>query len=146
MSAIKMRVFFCAVALVLAAQHLGGCAPKTQHPAVQVVSELLELRRADDRDAAKLRRFFLESDIASALVAPGAVPTGTPRVPEWSQLYPSKLASDTAEVAVTWRQDAAFEDWPAVTVFVLSYEDGRWVVVDAREETSAPQPAAERGR
>lgn len=107
------------------------------------MTELLELRRADDRDANKYRRFFLESSIASALVEPGGVPTGTPRVPRWRRVYPSKLASGSAEVAVTWRQDSAFEDWPAATVFVLSYEGGRWVVVDAREETSAPEPAKE---
>lgn len=133
----------CGAVLVFALMPIDGCAREPQHPAVQAVRELLELRRADDRDPAKYGRFFAESSIASALVAPGAVPTGTPRVPGWRRLYPSKVASDSVEVAVVWREDAAFEDWPVVTVFVLSNEDGRWVVVDAREETSPPLPAAE---
>lgn len=133
----------CGAALVLALVPVDGCARGSQHPAAQAVEELLELRRADDRDPAKYQRFFAESSLASALAAPGGVPTGTPRVPEWRRLYPSKLASDSAEVAVVWRDDAAFQDWPAVTVFVLSNVGGRWVVVDAREETSPPRPASE---
>lgn len=136
------RRLAAAALCVIVAGALCGCAPRAQHPAVRTVTELLELRRADDRDATKYQRFFLESSIASALVEPGAVPTGTPRVPNWRSVYPSKIASGSAEVAVTWREDSEFKDWPAVTVFVLSYEDGRWVVVDAREETAAPEPVA----
>ncbi len=139
----RTRRFCGALLAVLVAASVAGCSSGSSHPAVRTVTELLELRRADDRDANKYRRFFLESSIASALVEPGGVPTGTPRVPRWRRVYPSKLASGSAEVAVTWRQDSAFEDWPAATVFVLSYEGGRWVVVDAREETSAPEPAKE---
>lgn len=137
----RTRRFGRALLAALVAASVAGCSSGSPHPAVRTVTELLELRRADDRDATKYRRFFLESSIASALVEPGAVPTGTPRVPRWRRVYPSKLASGSAEVAVVWRDDAAFEDWPAATVFVLSYEGGRWVVVDAREETSAPEPA-----
>lgn len=137
----RIRRFGGALLAALAAASAIGCASTSQHPAVRTVTELLELRRADDRDAAKYQRFFLESSIASALVEPGTVPTGTPRVPRWRRVYPSKLASGSAEVAVVWRDDESFEDWPAVTVFVLSYEGGEWVVVDAREETSAPEPA-----
>ncbi|MCX8006547.1 MAG: hypothetical protein N3B11_00315 [Coriobacteriia bacterium] len=93
------------------------------------------------RDPQRYSGFFRESGIASALVSPDAHPTGTPRVPRWKRVYASTIASDTAEVAVVWFEDAAFEGWPAVTVFTVSNDGGRWVVVDAREETVAPEPA-----
>jgi hypothetical protein len=117
---------------------LGGGS--SDHPAVEVVEDLLELRRKDVRDANAYAPFFEDSAIATALAEPGAVATGTPRVPEWRDLYASKTGSSTAEVAVVWKPDDAFRDWPKVTVFSLSLVRDRWVVVDAREETNAPRP------
>ncbi|MCL4078759.1 hypothetical protein MX659_03990 [Coriobacteriia bacterium Es71-Z0120] len=131
-----LAVLLCALVAGLAA--CGGRS--ADHPAVRAVRELLVLRRTDVRDARAYTRFFEDSALATALVEPGAVPTGTPRVPDWRDVYLSKAGSSTADVAVVWKPDEAFKDWPKVTVFSLSLVRDRWVVVDAREETSAPKP------
>ncbi|MDI6843756.1 MAG: hypothetical protein QMC94_05100 [Anaerosomatales bacterium] len=132
----------CALAALAAGCGIVERSPK--HPAVQAIESLLELRRDDVRDAKAYTRFFEDSAIATALVEPGFVPTGTPRVPRWRDLYVSKESSSTAEVAVLWEPDDAFKEWPKATVFSLALVDGRWVVVDAREETQAPEPAPSR--
>lgn len=131
-------------ALAALAAGCGIVERNPKHPAVQAIESLLELRRDDVRDAKAYTRFFEDSAIATALVEPGLVPTGTPRVPRWRDLYVSKAASSTAEVAVVWKPDDAFKEWPKATVFSLALVDGRWVVVDAREETQAPGPAPAR--
>lgn len=138
------RLVCAALLLGTLAAGVAGCGvlggDTAGHPAVKAVTDLLDLRRKDVREASAYAPFFEDSALATALVEPGAVPTGTPRVPEWRTVYASKLGSSTAEVAVVWKPDDAFKDWPTVTVFLLKRSSGRWVVVDAREETKAPEP------
>lgn len=132
----RIAVWACVVALTI----LAGCASAPQHPAVSVIEELLRLRRADSRNAADYAPYFLESSLATALAEGSAEPTGTPRVPEWEQLYMSEAAPTEASVVVVWKADPAFEQWPKVNVFSLELVDERWMVVDAIEATSAPEP------
>ena len=66
--------------------------------------------------------------------------TGTPQVPEYEDPYLSAETSATADVAVVWKTDQAFPDWPTATVFSLVLADGRWIVVDALESTAVPDP------
>ncbi|MBC7266044.1 MAG: hypothetical protein H5T75_03600 [Coriobacteriia bacterium] len=139
---LAVTALLCVLAAPAAGCGIVETSPK--HPAVRAVEALLELRRDDVRDAKAYTRFFEDSAIATALVEPGLVPTDTPRVPRWRDLYVSKAASSTAEVAVVWKPDDAFKEWPKATVFSLALVDGRWVVVDAREETQAPEPAPSR--
>lgn len=120
---------------------LAGCAPEgAVHPAVSVIEDLLELRRADSRSAETYAPFFLESSLATALAEPSGDPTGTPRVPLWETPYVSEETSDTASVVVVWKQDPDFEGWPGVNVFSVQLLEGAWVVVDAVETTTAPPP------
>jgi len=129
-----------AFALVCALALAGCAAGSDEHPAVTVIRELLELRRADNRDPEAYERFFLEPELAAALAEGSGEPTGTPRVPQWEQPYLSEESTASASVVVVWKTDDEFEGWPAVNVFSLSLVDERWVVIDAVEATSAPEP------
>lgn len=132
----RVAVWACIVAMAI----LSGCASEPQHPAVTVIEDLLQLRRADSRNAEDYAPYFLESSLATALAEGSGEPTGTPRVPEWEQPYLSEETTSKASVVVVWKVDPAFEEWPAVNVFSLELVDERWLVVDAIEATSAPEP------
>lgn len=134
-----MRRHFLALA-TLAVVLLAACAAPAVHPAVTCVSGLLELRRADVRDPAAYEMYVGDSELAAALAGGSTEPTGTPRVPPYRDPYLSAESTSTADVAVVWESDAAFDGWAAVTVFSTALEDGRWVVVDALETTAAPEP------
>ncbi|MBN2248123.1 MAG: hypothetical protein JW733_05440 [Coriobacteriia bacterium] len=131
------------VALVSLAMLLAACSGgggPLPHPAVTAVSELLELRRSDARDAAAYEPYLSDPALAEALAAPSDEPTGTPRVPTYRAPYLSAESTSTADVAVVWEPDGAFPDWTPVTVFSTELTDGRWVVTDAIETTAAPGP------
>lgn len=129
----------CLAAVVLAT--IAGCASvASSHPAARTVEGLLELRRDDVRDPKAYAPYFLESSLATALAQSAAETTEAPRVPEWDRIYVSEETSSGASVAVVWKKDKAFPDWPAVNIFSVELRDDRWVVVDAVEATSAPKP------
>jgi len=132
------------VLLMLAAVGV-GCASSTasDHPAVVVIQELLELRRDDVRDAEAYEPYFPDAALAEELASGSDEPTGTPQVPEHELPYLTAETTSTADVAVVWKASDDFPDWPVATVFVLSQLDDRWVVVDALEATSAPKPLGE---
>lgn len=136
------RVAASAVALALLAIAAAGCAadPATDHPAIVVIEELLELRRDDVRDPEAYAPYFLESSLATALAESSAEGTETARVPDWKDPYLTAETTSTADVAVVWKAADDFPGWPVATVFVLSLLDDRWVVIDATEATSAPEP------
>ncbi|MHB1135885.1 MAG: hypothetical protein ACYCXR_03325 [Coriobacteriia bacterium] len=139
-----MRRFTLLVAALLAAPVLlvacsGGGGP-LPHPAVTAVSELLELRRDDVRDADAYEPYFEDSELAGALAAPSDEPTGTPRVPPYRAPYLSAETTSAAHVAVIWESDDEFLDWAPVTVFTARLIDGTWLIVDAIETTVAPEP------
>lgn len=119
-----------------------SCTPGTAdgHPAAIMIAELLRLRADDVRDAEAYAPYFLESGLATALAEDSSVETGTPRVPDWEPPYVSAETSTTADVVVVWKPSVDFPDWPAVNVFKTELADGRWVVVDAEEATTAPEP------
>jgi len=139
-----MRRVTLIVLAVLAVSTVAACSgarpSRGEHPAVLAVESLLELRRDDVRDADAYATYLADPAVASALAEPSGEPTGTPRVPEWETPYVSEEGSGTASVVVVWKPDAMFEDWPAVNVFLTEIVDGRWVVTDALEATSAPVP------
>jgi len=114
------------------------------HPAARAVETVLELREADVRDVDAYAPYFESSEVATALAEASDVPTGTPRVPGWQTPYVSGETSTTADVVVVWRDTAEFPDWPAVNVFSTRLLEGRWVIVDAVETSSAPEPAEPR--
>ena len=134
---IALAAIVLALALLTACSGSGGPLP---HPAVTAVSELLERRRADARDPAAYEPYVGDPELAAALAGGSTEPTGTPRVPPYRNPYLSAESTSTADVAVVWEPDAAFDGWAAVTVFSTALEDGRWVVVDALETTAAPEP------
>ena len=127
---------FALVAVVL----LAACAAEAVHPAVTRISDLLELRRDDVRDPAAYEEYFADADLAAELASGSSEPTGTPQVPEYDPPYLTAETTSTADVAVVWKASDDFRDWPAVTVFILSLTDDRWLVIDAFEATSAPEP------
>lgn len=138
-----LRRLSCLVLVVALAAAVGGCAAAStgsDHPAIEAIRQLLELRRDDNRDPQAYSPFFLESGLATAVADGSGEDTGTPQVPEWEPLYLSEETSSSASVVVRWKPDADFEDWPVVNVFLLSLVDDRWVVVDAIEATTAPEP------
>lgn len=124
-----------------------GCAPGSDvdHPAARAIQELLELRRADVRDASAYEPYFESRELAATLAEGSNEPTGTPRVPDWESPFVSEETTDTASVAVVWKADDAFPDWPAVNIFTLTLHQGRWVVIDAAEATVAPKPVSPDG-
>jgi len=129
------------VALVaLAGVLLAACAAPAVHPAVTRVADLLELRRDDVRDPAAYEGLFADPQLAAALTEGSEEPTGTPQIPDYDPPYLTAETTSTADVAVVWKASEDFSDWPAVTVFIVSFADGRWVVVDALESTVAPEP------
>lgn len=136
------RLSYIVVVLALAATAAGCAAASSEsdHPAVEAIQQLLELRRQDDRDPEAYAPFFMESSLATAVADGSGEETGTPQVPEWEPLYLSEETTTSASVVVRWKPDADFEDWPSVNVFLLSLVEDRWVVVDAIEATAAPEP------
>jgi len=131
------------VGVTLALALLAGCAVDAVHPAVTAITDLLELRRDDVRDPEAYEPYFTTTELAAELASGSDEPTGTPQVPEHESLYLTAETTSTADVAVVWKAGDDFPDWPVATVFVLSQTDGRWVVVDALEATSAPEPLSE---
>lgn len=117
-----------------------GCASPAAHPAITRISDLLELRRDDVRDPAAYEEYFADPDLAAELASGSKEPTGTPQVPDYEPPYLTAETTSTADVAVVWKASDEFTGWPAVTVFILSLDDGRWLVVDALDATSAPEP------
>ncbi len=139
MRRIAPLLYIAAIAVALV---VGGCAavPESDHPAVDAISELLELRRDNVRDAEAYAPYFLESSLATALAEGSAEATEGPRVPDWEPPYVSEATSETASVVVIWKSDPGFLDWPAINIFMLALTDDRWVVIDAIEATAAPEP------
>lgn len=114
------------------------------HPAARAVEAVLELRADDVRDVDAYVPYFESSEVATALAEASGVPTGTPRVPGWETPYVSAETSTTADVVVVWTDTAEFADWPAVNVFSTRLLEGHWVIVDAEETSSAPEPVEPR--
>lgn len=114
------------------------------HPAARAVEAVLELRAEDVRDVDAYVPYFESSEVATALAEASDVPTGTPRVPGWKTPYVSAETSTTADVVVVWKETAEFPGWPVANVFSTRLLDGRWVVVDAVETSSAPEPVEPR--
>lgn len=138
----RRRVSLIVVLLTLCAPVIGcaGGEGPLPHQAVTTVTELLELRRDDIRDADAYASYFEDAAMADALAGASDVPTGTPRVPPYRAPYLSAESTSTAEVAVVWEEDAEFPDWAPVTVFRTRLTDGVWRVIDAVETTAAPEP------
>lgn len=128
------------IALALALVLLAACAAPAVHPAVTRIADLLELRRDDVRDPAAYEGFFADPTLASAIAQGSGEPTGTPQVPEYEPPYLTAETTSTADVAVVWKQSDSFRGWPVATVFILSLAGDEWVVTDALEATSAPEP------
>lgn len=129
--------------LLLALTAVGaGCAADSgsDHPAVVAIRELLELRRDDVSDPEAYAPYFLESSLATALAESSAEETSAARIPKWEDPYLTAETTSTADVAVVWKASDDFPDWPFATVFMLSRLDDRWVVIDAKETTSSPEP------
>ncbi|MBN1192623.1 MAG: hypothetical protein JXA36_02875 [Coriobacteriia bacterium] len=134
----------CAVAILMAVAT--GCTsvdPAYDHPAAKITEEVLQLRRDDVRDAEAYLPYFENAELARAFSYGSEAEPGTPRVPEWEPPYVSEETSDTADVVVVWKPGHDFPDWPAVNIFKTRLTDGHWVLVDAVEATSAPEPIAE---
>ena len=125
----------------LAASFLAACAPASEpHPALERIDRLLQLRRDHVRDPAAYEEFFADPRFADSLAQASTEPTGTPRVPPYEPPYLTAETTSTVDIAVVWRADDAFPQWPVANVFRLALEDGRWVVVDAIEADPAPEP------
>lgn len=139
------RLAYVAVLFALAATVVGCAASssESEHPAIKAIQQLLELRREDNRDPEAYAPFFSESSVATAVAEGSGESTGTPKVPEWEPLYLSEETTSSASVVVRWKSDDDFPEWPEVNIFMLSLVDDRWVVVDAIEATSAPEPVGE---
>jgi|GEM_PF-1620039 len=136
--ACTIRVVVVTLSLLLAG--LSGCGSTPEpHPAVERVDELLQLRRDDVRDPAAYEGYFADPRFAASLAQASTEPTGTPRVPPYEPPYLAAETTSTVDVAVVWRADDAFPEWPAANVFRLALEDGLWVVVDAIEADPAPE-------
>ncbi len=117
---------------------LAGCASgEDAHPAVRAVTGVLELRRDDARDPEAYLPYFVSEQVAQSLAA-GEGETGTPRVPDWDDVYLSRIDGATAEVAVVWVTDDAFPGWPAVSVFTLREAADGWRVADVAEAEAPP--------
>lgn len=141
------RLWIGLVVIGVLAVTLAGCrTPAEEHPAITAVEELLQLRRADSRDPEAYAKYFLESDLATALAEGEGEPEGTPRIPQWEKPYLSEETTEAVSVAVVWKADPAFEDWPAVNVFWLSLVGGQWVVTDAVEASEVPAPLREESK
>ena len=136
------RIGLCATALLALVLLLpSGCAAAAStHPAIERVDELLQLRRDDVRDPAAYEGYFADPRFAASLAQASTEPTGTPRVPPYEPPYLAAETTSTVDVAVVWRADDAFPEWPVANVFRLALEDGLWVVVDAIEADPAPEP------
>mgnify|MGYP007118315766 CR=1 FL=1 len=87
-----------------------------------------------------LRVLYIDPRFAASLAQASTEPTGTPRVPPYEPPYLAAETTSTVDVAVVWRADGAFPEWPVANVFRLALEDGLWVVVDAIEADPAPEP------
>lgn len=135
------RRTLAALSLILALA-LAACAAPAMHPAITRIADLLELRRSDVRDPAAYEGYFADPELAAALAQGSGEPTGTPQIPEYEPPYLTAETTSTAEVAVVWRASDDFPGWPAATVFLLSLVDDRWVVTDALEASSTPEPLA----
>ena len=126
-----------ALALLLAVS-LVGCKPtlKKGSPAAAVQS-LLELRSALTTDAARYAS-FVATPMASALASDSAArpSTDTP-IPQWKTPEVTEQATSTAKVKVRWNADGVFSTWAKATVFSLEKIAGRWIVVDANQETGS---------
>lgn len=112
------------------------------HPAVAVLTRLLELRRQGSVDASSYAG-FVRSDSVALELAHDASSTPGPRIPRWRRIYASAIASSSAQVVVVWREDGDFESWPRATIFQVGFERGRWLVGDATPvsgETDIPPP------
>lgn len=139
-----MTRYAAPIALALAlALALVGCAADATHPAVTAITDLLSLRRDDVRDPSAYEPYFADAELAAALAQGSGEPTGTPQVPEYEPPYLTAETTSTADVAVVWKASDAFPEWPTATVFMLSLADDRWIVLDALEATSAPEPLAD---
>lgn len=131
------------VVLLCAGLVLAGCSGgggPVSHPAVTAVTEVLELRRDDVRDAKAYAPYFEDVALAEALAAPSAEPTGTPRVPPYRAPYLTAESTSTADVAVVWEADDGFEGWTPVTIFKTTLAEGAWRIVDAVETSVTPEP------
>ncbi len=138
-----LKMLYRSLMFVFAAVLLAGCAADAVHPAITAIASLLELRRDDVRAPGAYEKYFADPAIAAELASGSSEATGTPQVPEYEPLYLTAETTSTADVAVVWKASDGFEGWPAATVFMLSLDDGRWIVIDALETTSAPEPLGE---
>ncbi len=115
-----------------------GCAAEDtaarQHAAATTVDKLLDLRADNVREVTAYEPFFSDPAMAQALVEGSTSETAAATVPKWEEPYVSAVTSDTADVVVRWvGRTGTFESWPEATIFRMSLEGSRWVVVDAVE-------------
>lgn len=138
----RFTALVIALVLLALAGFGAGCTADSgsDHPAVVAIRELLELRRGDVSDPEAYAPYFLESSLATALAESSAEETSAARIPKWKDPYLTAETSSTADVAVVWKASDDFPDWPFATIFMLSRLEDRWVVIDAKESTSAPEP------
>lgn len=126
-----------ACAIVMAVSVV-GCSQPLEPPA-KVVQSVLELRAKNSDDAAAYAPYFEGSSVATALAAAAAETTRTPPIPAWKPPVVDSSTDATAIVTVTWKPDTRFRGWPPTTTFALTKLSGRWVIVDATENTSTPR-------
>ena len=134
-------------AAILAVAFIGYWAQEPPlAPPAQAVQEVLELRRDRSSDASAYAEYFVSVDLAQMLAAdatasaPATGTAGSP-IPDWEPPYVSALASDTADVVVRWKPDAAFPSWAPATVFNLELLREAWKIADAQEITGTAPPA-----
>ncbi|MDY0340105.1 MAG: hypothetical protein RBS17_02670 [Coriobacteriia bacterium] len=140
---VLLLVTLLALSVLLAA--CAGEGESLPHPAVTAVTELLELRRDDVRDADAYAPYFEDIAMADALAGASDVPTGTPRVPPYGEPYLTAESTSTADIAVVWESDEGFPEWTLVTVFSAELVDGVWRIADAIETTITPGPIVPEG-
>ncbi|MCE5204222.1 MAG: hypothetical protein LLG24_08445 [Actinomycetia bacterium] len=136
--------------VVIAGIALGvsSCGPKDsgpafEHPGATTVEELLTLRAKAVRERSAYAKFFEDPKLADALAQGTSVAGGAAAIPDWKPPYVSAIEGDKAEVVVRWVASERFPGWPEATVFVVRHVDGRWVVVDALDDTAPfPKPAS----
>ena len=120
---------------------VAGCgsqtpAATTTDPAAQVVQRLLEQRLARSRDVSGYRLFFrADSTIPTSLAQAASQEASAtkPPIPEWEPPYVSSSTTSTADIVVVWKKSDAFPEHAAATVFSLSRQQGRWVILNAGE-------------
>lgn len=104
------------------------------------VQGLLELRADNSTDTAAYLRHVESTSLAEALVEDSAHRTATDTpIPDWQPPKVTKSETSTAEVRVVWKPSSRFEGWVKATTFVLEKIKGKWLIIDARDDSSSDE-------